>query len=144
MKVISFEPKDSLPGIIFENETGKFQIYGESFPEDAYEFFNPIFNWMDEYIENPHETTILDFQLSYFNTVSAKNFLHIMTQMEKLTSTGHNAKIRWFYNNGDEDMIEAGEEFESIVNVDFEMIQINNNIEEESEEYFDELMDEIM
>lgn len=143
MKAISYEAKDSLPGIILEKESGKFKIYGKSFPEDAFEFYDPIFNWFDGYIENPLQNTVFDFQMSYFNTVSAKVFLNIMTKMETLAHSGFNATIRWFYNEEDEDSKEAGEDFESILDVKFELISINDGTSEKEDNYFDDLMNDI-
>jgi hypothetical protein len=67
-----------------------------------------------------------------------------MTQLEQLPATGHQAKVRWFYKDGDEDMQEAGEEFESIVDIDFELVQIQDQDETKEDDFFDNMMDDIM
>ena len=60
MQSLSYEPNGSTPGVFFDISTGKFEISGVSFPEEAYEFFNPIFMWLDAYIEEPLDSTVLD------------------------------------------------------------------------------------
>ena len=145
MKVISYKSQDLSPGILLDRESGAFQIFGVSCPEDAVEFYNPIFNWFDEYITNPLKRTVLDFKMSYYNSVSAKVFLMIMAKLEDLSGAGHDVLIRWFYNEDDDDLEEAGEEFDSIVDLDFELISSKSETDEsEDDDYFDSLWDDIM
>ncbi len=137
MEAISYISKNLLPGVILNKKTGVFEISGHSCPEDAGEFYEPIFNWLDEYKKQPLQSTTLDFKMTYFNTVTAKVFYLIMTRMEDLSFSGYDVKIRWFYNEGDEDLEEAGAEFEKILNVNFERIPVSNDFEEEDlESYF--------
>ena len=84
MKVLSYKSEELLPGILLDRESGKFRIFGKSCPVDAFEFYDPVFEWFDEYIKNPLKKTVLDLKLSYFNTVSAKFLLRIMTKLNKL------------------------------------------------------------
>ena len=145
MKVLSYKSEKLLPGILLDRESGKFKIFGKSCPVDAFEFYDPIFIWLDEYFLNPLKSTVLDLKLTYFNTVSAKFLLRIMTKMEKLSGLGNDVKIRWFYNEGDDEMEEAGEEFENILKVKFELISIKDETNEtENDDYFNDLMDDIM
>ena len=143
MNALSYEPEGLLPGIILDKESEKFQIFGKSCPFNGFEFFEPIFEWLDEYIKNPLKNTVLDLNLSYFNTVSAKFLLRIMNKLDTLSDFGHNVKIRWYYEEGDDDMLEEGEEFESILNADFELILIENESNDsEDDDFFDSILDD--
>ena len=126
MKKLFLEPKETLPGILLERESGKLKIYGKSCPNNPFEFYTPIFEWIDSYMKNPSEKTILEFYLSYFNTASAKIILDIMKKMENLSISGKEVTIRWVYNENDENLLEAGEDFEKIVDVKFEFAAIQN------------------
>ena len=142
MRALSYKSKGLLPGVLLDRKSGKFEIFGKSCPEDAGKFYDPVYRWFDDYIANPLKKTVLDLKLSYFNTVSAKSLLSIMTKMEKLSHTGHDVKIRWFYREDDEDSEEAGEEFENIIDVKFEMISVKNKTTGfKNEGYFDSLFD---
>ena len=72
MNKFILEPEEILPGIRFDQEKGKLEIYGKSCPIDAHNFYEPMQKWIDEYMENPQDLTIMEINLSYFNTVSAK------------------------------------------------------------------------
>ena len=127
LKTLSYKADGLLPGIYLDKENGQFMIFGQSCPENVMHFYDPVFNWLDSYCEKPLKKTVFDFRLTYFNTASAKIFLMIMIRMEELSEAGHDVKVRWYYNDGDEDMYEAGEEFESIVGIQFELIPVNSN-----------------
>ena len=145
MKVISYISNDLSPGILLDRELGTFQISGVSCPEDALDFYDPIFKWFDEYSANPLKSTVLDFKMSYYNSVSAKIFLMIMTKLEDLSELGHDIKIRWFYNEDDDDLKEAGEEFDSIIDIDIELISSKNEIDESKDDaFFDDMWLDIM
>lgn len=145
MEILSYESKDMLPGIMLDKQTETFQIFGQSCPEDAVEFYEPIFDWFDQYAENPLKSTTMDFKMTYFNTISAKVILMIMTKLEDLSNSGKDVKIRWFYTEGDEDQEEAGEEFMNIVDLKFECIPVENVTDQSiDEEDFDDFMDEFI
>ena len=138
------KPKNVLPGVFLDHETGKLKIYGQSCTVNADEFYAPILEWFDNYLEYPHKSTVLDISLSYFNTVSAKFIMIILKKMETLSKKGKKVKIRWFYQKLDEDLQEAGEDFETIIDVEFEFVIIGNK-DDESKGFqdFDHLIDDI-
>jgi hypothetical protein len=141
MKKLYYKGKELLPEILLDKEAGLFRISGVSCPMDPHEFFEPIFDWFIEYFEHPLEKTVLDLNMTYFNTASAKFLLKIMTNLNKLSEQGHDIKIRWFYSEEDFDMMEEGEEFKSILSVDFELIPIEDD---EPKEDFNTFMKDII
>jgi len=122
MKILSYTPAGYLPGIILDRETGKFEISGKTCPEDAIEFYDPVFQWLEEYSKEPLEKTVFDFKLTYFNTVSSKILMMIMMRLEELSDEGNDVKIRWFYPEDDEDLEESGQDFESMLDIEFEFV----------------------
>jgi len=57
----------------------------------------------------------------YFNTASSKLIMDILLKLEEMVEDGANIKVEWYYQEDDEDMMEAGEEFSDIVEVDFDL-----------------------
>jgi len=111
------------PEIRFENSTGMLQIKGRSFPEDAHRFYNPILNWLDNYVLQSADTTYLEVFLEFFNTSSSKYFLEIFKRLKKIeTYRNKNITVRWFYEKDDEDMYETGIDYRDISNLNFEII----------------------
>ena len=137
------EAEDILPGIELNQETGILKFHGKSCPANAHEFFAPVFEWIDNYIKNPAKNTILEIYLSYFNTVSAKIIMTIMKMMENLAESGKKVVIKWVYNENDEILLEAGEDFEKIINVKFEFISVQNDDSTEGDR-IDKLIDNII
>lgn len=144
MEAITLQAKDLLPGVVLDRESGIFEISGISCPMNAFDFYDPIFEWIDEYIKDPLDKTVLDLNLTYFNTVSAKFLLRIMNKFDDLYESGNEVKIRWYYEEGDYDMMEEGEEFSDIVNVDFELIASSTvGKNSEDDEFFEDILSEL-
>ncbi len=43
-----------------------------------------------------------------------------------MNSNGNEIVINWYYEEDDEDMLEAGEDYQSIINVPFKMIEMQD------------------
>jgi hypothetical protein len=59
--------------------------------------------------------------MNYFNTASSKLLLDILIALETMYENGKDIVVHWFYDEDDEDMLEAGEEYADIVDVPFEI-----------------------
>lgn len=108
------------PGINFDKESGKFMIFGKSFPEEAKKFFDPVFIWLDEYLLNANEETCIEIRLDYYNSATSTMLLEIFYTFEKLLNENKKVKIIWNYLEIDDDMLEAGKEYEEMLKIPFE------------------------
>lgn len=122
MNPIKIKGTDDTPNVILDPENGIFEFSGRSMPEDVAAFYNPILEWFDEYAKNPLPKTNVVFRMEYFNTASSKMILDILLKLEEIAQAGHDVLITWFYQEDDEDMLEAGEEYSEIVELPFENI----------------------
>ena len=122
-KIFQAEQSSKTPLIELNPETGVFEIRGKSIPENTVIFYKPLLEWLDTYSIEPAPQTAVDIQLDYFNTSSAKIFADIFRKMEKLHVSGKSSiTINWRYQDIDDDMLEAGEGFQSITKVPFNLI----------------------
>ena len=109
------------PSISFES-TGMLEMKGKSIPENSLEFYRPVFEWLDNYTQSPAPKTELKISLEYFNTSSSKCLLDILRRLETINLSGKSeVKVSWFYDADDEDMMEAGEDYQALVKVPFEL-----------------------
>lgn len=109
------------PTVLFDI-TGILEIKGKSIPENSLEFYRPVFEWLDIYSQSPAPKTELKISLEYFNTSSSKCLLDILRRLETINLSGKsNVKVLWFYDADDEDMMEAGEDYQALVKVPFEL-----------------------
>ncbi|MBN1112668.1 MAG: DUF1987 domain-containing protein [Bacteroidales bacterium] len=127
MEVIKILGTDDTPNVIFDLENDVFEISGRSLPEDVTAFYEPLINWLDEYAEDPKDSTVFSFKLVYFNTASSKLILDILMKLEEIHEDGKEVLVKWYYPDDDEDMEEAGEEYADIVSVPFEQISYTLN-----------------
>ena len=113
-----------IPYVLFDKENNIFEMAGRSFPENPDEFYQPIIKWLDDYKNsNPKQPISFNFKIEYFNTASAKMLLELFFKLEDIKKAGFEIKIIWHYLDDDEDMLEAGEEFDDIIEIDFEFVE---------------------
>jgi len=121
---IELKAGQDTPGVIFDIENNKFLLTGRSFPADAEKFYQQLIKWLDDYKNAvPKEPISVEVKMEYFNTASAKFLLDLFFKFEDIKETGAEVSIKWYSLEEDEDMQEAGEEFDEIVELDFEFIE---------------------
>lgn len=126
MDKITIEGTSKTPTIIFDSEAGLLELKGRSIPENSIEFYKPVVESLDKYSHEPKEKTSVNIQLEYFNTSSSKCILDLFKKLESIHKTGKDVVINWFYEEDDEDMLEAGEDYQAIIKVPFKMIEVTN------------------
>jgi hypothetical protein len=102
---------------------GSLKIKGRSIPEYAGLFYNHLYSWIFQYSMNPQPITNVDLELEYMNSGSAKSILQILRELSTIQQNGNTLNINWYYELGDEDMLEKGEYFESILKHPFVYIE---------------------
>lgn len=125
MNNIKMEGTAKTPDLSFDANTGVFDIKGRSIPENSVEFYKPILEWIDEYTKQTQPKTIVNIHLEYFNTSSSKCILDLLKKFEIIAKSGNDIVIRWHYEEDDEDMLEAGQDYQSIIKVPFEMVEVD-------------------
>ncbi len=121
MEDIRIEGTPKTPSVVFDTKGGSLEIKGRSIPENSIEFYKPLIDWIESYSQAPQTKTILNIQLEYFNTSSSKCILDLF---KKLEAINNEITINWYYEEDDEDMLEAGEDYDAIINIPFKMIEI--------------------
>lgn len=117
----SIERTRKTPEIKFDASTGRLIIAGRSIPENSIEFYRPVIDWVDGVVAASGADPLRVFvQLEYFNTSSSKSLLDLFKRFEKLSAV----EIHWHYDSDDEDMLEAGEDYDHIVEVPFRFIEV--------------------
>lgn len=124
MEPIIIEGTPKTPTVHFDSRAGVFKLEGRSIPENSVEFYKPLVDWLDRYKDSPLPKTTVEVKLEYFNTSSSKCILDVFKKLEVIHKAKNDVEIKWYYEEDDEDMLEAGEDYESIIRVPFEMIEI--------------------
>jgi hypothetical protein len=123
MEELRILPTKNTPEIIL-NPEGIIRIKGRSIHENVTDFFEPVEDWISAYIAVPADITSVDMNLEYFNSASAKVFIHILQKITYVTLKHKKFIFNWYYEDGDDDILERGEYFASVLDVKFNFIKL--------------------
>jgi hypothetical protein len=107
-------------------EDGVFVISGRSIPENAIDFFEPVFKFIAEYAQKPFPLTEVNVMLEYANSSTNRSLMTIFTLLEKIYESGYNININWHYEFGDDLMHDLGNDFKSLLRIPFVLIEKEN------------------
>lgn len=111
------------PTVLLDSE-GIIKIEGRSIPEDASLFFTDIVEWIDKYLSFPKEKTVVNINLEYLNSGTSKYVLQILRRLKELPANNHQLTINWYYEEGDDDILERGEYYASILDLKINYFEI--------------------
>lgn len=124
MELIHLAGTEKTPEIIL-NPEGQLSFVGRSIPENSVGYYKPVFDWIDGYAQSAAASTTVKVQLDYFNTSSSKCLFDIFKKLENIHKSGKSVTIEWCYEEDDEDMKEAGEDYQSIFTMKFSILATN-------------------
>ena len=125
MNVLLIEGKTSSPKVDFNPTSGLLNILGRSIPENPVKFYQPIEDWINEFIETNPKDLILNIHLDYLNTHSTECILILMKKIEAYhRDSNNNVKVVWNFDEDDEDMEALGEDLASIAQIPFEYKEV--------------------
>jgi len=122
MDLVSLESTRKTPNVLLD-PSGRIRIGGRSIPEDASKFYDSILNWVLDYCHTPSDSTVVDIELEYFNSGSAKFVMQILRELSELLAEGRDLKVNWYYEEGDDDILERGEYYSSILDLQINFIE---------------------
>lgn len=132
MKKLNIDATLKSPKVIFDPENFLYEMEGNSRPENVRDFYYPIIDTLKEYFEeqynkeniNQNKSFKFNFKLDYFNSSSAKFISDILVIVKKAVENGIDIKIYWYFEDGDEDMKEVGEDFSDMISFPFNYIMV--------------------
>lgn len=122
MEPLIIEATNDTPYVHFDAKTGVLELSDRSLPENAIEFYQPLFEWIYNYIDLPKGETLFKFKLEYFSTSSAKQITKILFLLEKLSDISK-VKVNWYYKKEDIDMYSSGLKYSKLTNLYFNLIE---------------------
>lgn len=124
MELFKLESTKRTPEIILD-PTGAISFCGRSITENAVEFFGPVKNWVEGYLQDPQPETVVNIKLEYFNSSSARMILDILQELLNVGKNGGRLVINWYYEEGDDDILERGEYYASILDINFNFTKVS-------------------
>lgn len=98
--------------------SGEITLKGKSYPENTFDFYTPIMQWLENYFDgNAAPETIVTMEIIYFNSSSSKLFFDFFDVLDEHKEES-NIKVVWLFDSENEAAEEAGEDFRD----DFELL----------------------
>ncbi len=101
----------STPAILADWDKGLIQMTGDSYPENSFELFQPLIDWVEAYLANAGQPLHLELSLVYLNTSSIRSMMDIFDQLEVAHNKGMVVSARWTYDVVNERVGTLAEEF---------------------------------
>lgn len=134
MEKIVIEKTAKSPNIVLED--GSIQFSGRSIPEDATKIFRPAMEWIKKYSLTPAKKTSIVFNFDYLDTASSKCIFDILKIVDDIYNSGNEVDINWYYEEGDDDILDLGMHLKSFIKAPFNFIETETLIGK-----FDDLID---
>jgi hypothetical protein len=133
MQRLFIEKTASTPEIHFSPDENIFFIRGKSAPEDVRAMYYPVIEWTRIFVDNiiqgeikkysSENAFVMQADLSYFNSSSAKFFFDIFAELKKLLSKNIPVTVEWLYDEDDPEQKEAGMDLAYMLDMKFVYIR---------------------
>ncbi len=123
MENLNINAEKSTPKIDFNYKTGHLLITGQSYPEFAGKFYDPLIKWIEVFLKESHTPLVMELTLIYINTSSIKMIFTLFGILEKNYKAGKNITINWYYDPENEVAKECGEESKEDLTLPFNIIE---------------------
>lgn len=133
MDLLYLQPSVTKPEIRLNAESKTLSLSGRSSPENALMFYQRVLDSLDRYFDAEVELTA-NFQFDYFNTSSSKCLFLIFKKLKKQIDLGKRVELNWYYEEDDDDMLETGEDFADLMDLDINMIEVSLDEEDEDDD----------
>ncbi|MFC3624844.1 biofilm regulation phosphoprotein SiaC [Vogesella amnigena] len=111
MKQLSIPGTQSTPAIEANWSSGVLSMQGDSYPENSFELFQQVIDWVDSYLAQAMRPLTLELRLLYLNTSSIKAMMDIFDLLEDAHRDGKPVAVNWRYDPRNERVAELAEEF---------------------------------
>uniref|UniRef100_UPI00404B108F DUF1987 domain-containing protein n=1 Tax=Fulvivirga sp. TaxID=1931237 RepID=UPI00404B108F len=119
MEKLHIESTRTTPYLLFDPSVAILELRGRSSPENSLQFYSSISTSLDEYTEKGCNTVLVNFALEYFNTSTSKVVFDLFKKLSKINEKGKKVTVNWFYEEDDDMMMEVGEDYADMFDVEF-------------------------
>ena len=122
MEIIRIEKTNNTPSIYIDEANMLCRIVGASFPEDAYEVYQHVLDWLGRIKGELNTKLVVEFDFDFLNSISHKKVWQILHELKDMQKNGKEVAVIWYYEENDEDIMEAGEDLAELMSLPFELI----------------------
>jgi hypothetical protein len=117
------EELKNCPGIIYYPDKNILELVGRSIPENPELIFMRLDSWITSHFEK-HKGLDINIKLEYVNSGSSKYLFEILKRLKGFSRSGRLVRMKWFYEEDDEAMLELGEHYRDTAGIPLEINRI--------------------
>jgi hypothetical protein len=114
----------SSPQVLADPDQGLVSLAGESYPENSFEFFRPLGEWVTAFLARDGRPLTVETRLTYLNTSSIKCLIDLLDELEEAHRGGRTVAMHWYYNLEDDRALELAEEFKEDLTLPFRIVPL--------------------
>ncbi|MFC4278940.1 biofilm regulation phosphoprotein SiaC [Achromobacter aloeverae] len=122
MNDLNIPATQSTPAIETDASRGVLVLRGDSYPENSFELFGPVIQWVDDYLAASQSPLALSLELQYLNTSSVKAVMDIFDLLEAAHAQDRPVSVTWYYDARNERVGELAEEFKEDCSFPFDVV----------------------
>lgn len=135
MENLKIAATDFTPEVDFNFDSCSFCLSGVSRPENVSDFYNQIIDWLSDLEDHfskisPAGSGLnkiwMEFRLTYFNSASSKLIIDILNHLKQFKTYGIDLEVSWYYDEGDEQMRDDGEELAEACDLEFYYYELSS------------------
>lgn len=123
MRVLDIPATSNSPLIHFNENDKTLHIKGEAYPENSFEFFQPLFAWLKE-LPGRLDSLVLVVNVSYMNSSSTKCMLDALDLLQDAADNGVAVSAVWRCEADNPRGVDLAEEFEEEVRFPFRIEKV--------------------
>ena len=113
----------TLPSIAYEEMKGTIHIKGRSISPEVEAYYGDFLPYLEDNLKKNPMNLKIDIEFEYFNTKTAKLMMQFFGIVKKnVVEKDLDANITWIIEEGDDDLLEAAEDYEELTKLKFNYI----------------------
>ncbi len=98
---------------------------GESYPENSFELYDQLIQWIDSYLSSAQHSLTLELHLNYLNTSSIRFMIDIFDLLQTAFENEKEVLVQWIFDERNPRSAELGSEFKEDFTFPFLILSIN-------------------
>ena len=123
---LSVPGSQSTPSIRADWKAGVVVMSGESYPENSFELYDQLIQWINSYLNSSKHSLTLELHLIYLNTSSIRFMIDIFDLLESAFEDGKEVLVQWMFDDRNPRSSELGAEFKEDYSFPFLILSINS------------------
>ncbi|KAF0653755.1 MULTISPECIES: biofilm regulation phosphoprotein SiaC [Cyanophyceae] len=122
---LSVPGSQSSPSIRADWKAGVVVMSGESYPENSFELYDQLIQWIESYLSTADQSLTLELHLNYLNTSSIRFMIDIFDLLQSAFDEGKEVLVQWMFDDRNPRSAELGSEFKEDYTFPFLILSIN-------------------